>query len=142
MSLTLESHRAGGRLQAIIRHQAAVAAFVPKLCLRCGAPIVYIEGHKISEIRRKKFCTRSCSARHHNHSVIILNSLNNKLSCTRCGNDIVGTNRRRKFCNNCLHDVRSEIAKANQPLSKSNFEPGFFRSVRMKQLEHEQAEAK
>jgi hypothetical protein len=133
---------AGGRARAITQHQKAIASFIPKTCLQCGNEIVYVEGGiKISQIRLKKYCNLSCAARHRHHKGYTV--LKKKRFCERCHDEIINAlSPRRRFCTVCLPIVRSEKAVNSQHFLKSKFEPGFFRAVRLRQIEHEQSEAK
>lgn len=42
--------------------------FNPKICKRCNKIIKIEKNQKVSDVRKKKFCSRSCSAIFHNHS--------------------------------------------------------------------------
>lgn len=71
----------------------------PNLCLCCQQPIYCKSNEKLSAIRQKKFCNRSCAARYNN-----LQRVQKVYYCSKCGK-IIGQGYEkfgsRKLCDEC-----------------------------------------
>lgn len=61
----------GGKASALKQREEALVKYYlsPNKCIECNA-IIEIGDKKVSEIRRKKFCSSSCSCRHSNKTRI------------------------------------------------------------------------
>lgn len=64
----MSSQSAGGRVTAVKLRQQALATYYqnPNRCLKCDLIIDVADNQKVSEVRRRKFCNKSCSAGYHN----------------------------------------------------------------------------
>lgn len=67
---------AGGKVMAIKQRTIALADYYknPIICKYCNNPIPVLDCEKVSTVRRKTFCNRSCKTSHTNHT----RSLNNQ----------------------------------------------------------------
>lgn len=85
----------------------------PNICFSCGNVIKVPDEVPVSEIRRKKFCNHSCSARF-NNTGRELKSISRSGHCEKCKEIISYKKRpdggysRRRFCDKCLFDLRSK----------------------------------
>ncbi len=68
--LTNEAKSLGGKVTAVLLRKKAIENYYlnPNHCLYCNKIIEVPEGKKCGEIRRKKFCDKSCAARLNNCS--------------------------------------------------------------------------
>lgn len=108
--------------KAIERYYAS-----PNFCHNCGTMIMVKEGQRATDVRRKKFCNRSCSVQYNNRlipkrkSAILVykqDSQNASLQvfrlCKRCntefevGRSACGKVRQRKFCDTCVSESRKQ----------------------------------
>jgi hypothetical protein len=90
----------------------------PNICLQCGSVINVPDNKRVSEVRRKKFCNRSCSASYTNNvkpkRVAIKDG-----GCKICGTTISykkmsnGRFSPRDYCDTCLRVVRSKNSRKN-----------------------------
>lgn len=64
----MKPQSAGGKVMAIRQRKAAIAKYYanPNFCKRCETMIQIRENEKVSETRKRKFCTRSCGASYNN----------------------------------------------------------------------------
>jgi hypothetical protein len=62
--ITQRAHSAGGKVMADRQRSEAIRRYYqnPNRCLNCGNVIEIVGDSKAAEIRKKKFCNRSCSA--------------------------------------------------------------------------------
>lgn len=62
------AHSKGGQVMAAKQKKIALDNYLlnPNLCLYCNNIILPKQNQKIAYVRRKKFCNRSCSAKHNN----------------------------------------------------------------------------
>ena len=71
----------------------------PNICPQCGKPILCGETEFVSNVKRRKFCSRSCSTTYHN-----LNKPKEPFYCQDCG-ELIGYGytqyHRRKYCDKC-----------------------------------------
>jgi hypothetical protein len=134
---------AGGIARGIISHHNAMASFVPKPCKQCGRLIEFNEGDKISWIKKKVFCDLSCSSKYNTN---LFCHPRRKDFCLKCAAEIpVPDTKRpvhRKYCDACLPLIRSENGFRIFPLGLGKLTSEMNRATRLKQLEHESAEAK
>ena len=63
-----ERYSAGGKATAIKLKNESLEKYYndPKVCKNCGNVIVVKENEKVSSVRKKIFCDRSCSTQYHN----------------------------------------------------------------------------
>lgn len=56
---------AGGKATALVLRAETIARYNenPQICENCGKTIPVTDGHKVSEIRQKRFCDHSCAAK-------------------------------------------------------------------------------
>lgn len=110
---------AGGKKQAIILRKEAIDKYYknPKICLYCGKVIEVGENQKVADIKRKKFCNQSCNARFSARNRSLKSSLG---FCEKCNTPIHykpsknGGYYRRKYCENCLSEVRAKNTSKKQ----------------------------
>ena len=114
---------AGGRVMAIRQRQAALDAyyFDPNYCRYCKKVIEVPDGAKVGEIRKKQFCGHSCSASFNNKEKCRNTggkngSLPVKYACNSCGAVL---NKKRKYCDGCLHGIYSKCRYAQINLEES-----------------------
>jgi hypothetical protein len=99
---------AGGKARGITERREAISKyyFNPIRCLNCGGIIPVPEDVKISVIKRKKFCSKSCAATY-NNKIYPKKHSSPYGRCQYCGSTIVLRKKRkggyfpRKYCNNC-----------------------------------------
>lgn len=119
----LKPQSAGGKASAIIQRQKSLEDYYnkPNYCLFCNKLISVPWQSKVAEIKKKKFCNRSCAASFNN-------SLNPKRKskqlsttfCTRCNCSITlspkkdGGFNNRKLCDLCLSLNRAETLTGNK----------------------------
>lgn len=106
----------GGQIMAKRQRDAALENYYsnPIRCKCCDKIIEVKENQKVSEVRKKKFCDRTCSAK--------VNSIGRECKfkkdigeCQRCCNTInykynsvAKTYYKRKYCSSCLIDIKKE----------------------------------
>jgi hypothetical protein len=90
----------------------------PNYCAYCGKIIEIREGQKACDVRVKKFCNRSCSAKFNNKGKNRWLHITGDCSrgfCANCGEEIKykrqkgGSYSPRQFCEDCLTTERSKI---------------------------------
>lgn len=89
----------------------------PAYCSYCGKIIPLVPGVKPSETKSKKFCDRSCAAKHNNRA-FPKRKIETQKKCERCGIDIElkkGSNYKRKYCPSCVTIVSSEKTSQRFP---------------------------
>ena len=122
--LSLDAHKAGGRIMAVRQREAALKAYYdnPSICAFCGAIIKVPEGGKVAEIKAKKYCNHSCAAKcqgpriDHKYAI-----------CAKCGGafelrrGVGGQFPRRKVCDTCNNSLltKGEVF-ANYPAHSAN----------------------
>jgi len=75
----------------------------PNYCLNCGNVIKVKKGRKLSETKRKKFCSHSCAASYNNS-----NGVKPKY-CKNCGKELSGKKRNNIYCDgNCQREYKSK----------------------------------
>lgn len=94
---------AGGKVMAIRQREDAIANYYlnPNRCITCNSVIEVTAKSKVSEIRKKKFCGHSCSAKYSNRNRVRSNTpkIIYAKKCIICGTE-VSTNRSR-YCIAC-----------------------------------------
>ena len=102
----------GGQATAIKLRKEALDRYYsnPNICLYCNSIIEVKLKQKIQEVRRKKFCSSSCSARHNNPS---RRTTPSTIKCKHCGDEVNNTNYKRKYCDKC-YTKRKYIKKKNE----------------------------
>lgn len=102
-----------GHVTAIkLRHEALNAYNAdPNLCKHCGSIIYVPDGVKVSHVRRKIFCNRSCAVAHNNHvhpkrKRTWSDRPLRKHCCRKCGEIISSHDGRRKYCTACKAIMR------------------------------------
>ena len=65
---TANAHSLGGKVTAVLLRERAVDRYNtnPNFCKFCHMKIEIQESQKISDVRRKKFCNKTCAARYNN----------------------------------------------------------------------------
>lgn len=99
MSLPWNPHSAGGKACAAIQKEQAAERYKnnPVVCKNCNK-LIEPNGRKFGEVRRTKFCNRSCAAKFHNRKRLkIKTSRCYVRTCEKCGIPITG----RKYCKSC-----------------------------------------
>jgi len=69
----------------------------PNLCLHCNNVIEVKEGESIANIRKRKFCDSSCSAKYNNK----ISKVKPKTYCLSCGKEL--SNRLTTYCDNTCY---------------------------------------
>jgi len=104
-----EAGKIGGIKQGKISHDNAVCKYYkePNICKYCHSVIKIKEGEQISQVRKKNFCSHSCSAQYNN-----LKRGRKIFKCVYCDKLIHQTNSRiRKYCDNiCQGKLRRKAA--------------------------------
>lgn len=82
--LSLDAHKAGGRIMAVRQREAALKAYYdnPSICAFCGAIIKVPEGGKIPQTRAKKYCNHSCAMKGQGPRPKIARK---STTCSKCG---------------------------------------------------------
>ncbi len=59
---------AGGKANAVISRQKSLDRYYsnPSCCLECESVILIRDGERASEVKKKRFCNRNCSAKYNN----------------------------------------------------------------------------
>lgn len=82
----------------------------PNRCLHCNSPILSVPSVKLSQTKEKKFCNRSCAARHNNAASRFPKRVKVKSACKDCGTEIDAEDSyRRTFCDECLERSRARV---------------------------------
>lgn len=118
---TLKAQQAGGRASAKKSREKALTRYYanPQHCRHCASVIPVPEGKKVAEVRRKKFCDRSCAAAFNNRGVSRHGSNDATFICTECKSEHEKPRRKnrkkgrydRKICDRCLPGLASRRAK-------------------------------
>lgn len=60
--------KAGGAARAVSQRREAIERYLkrPNLCEFCGLPILVRDHERVPEVRKKKYCSHSCAAKHSN----------------------------------------------------------------------------
>jgi hypothetical protein len=96
----------------------------PNLCLTCKKVIEVKDGQKLSEVLKKKFCDRTCSAIYNNSKRVKtvkrtdrprVQTKDQVLHCERCRSVLLlekknGRTLSKKYCPDCRRKIQSEIA--------------------------------
>jgi len=93
----------------------------PNLCLHCGKIIPVPEKVKVNEIRKKKFCDNSCSAKYYNPGA----KRKKVKHCRYCQKEL--NHRRKKYCDlNCKleFEYKTYIQKWKQKIESGNTKNG------------------
>ena len=100
----------------------------PVICQQCGKIIEVKEGEKLFDIRRKKFCSKTCSAIYNNkkreEDGYTLKDKKKIGKCFNCGKEIeVGLNSQEKvYCDDCrrkrINFTRIEPVRRKSPIKK------------------------
>lgn len=103
---------AGGQVMAIRQREEALKRYYssPNICKHCNQIIKVRDHEKVSEVRKRKFCSRSCAASYNNSG-----RFNQPEGhCEKCGIEIVFVRRKnggyskRKYCDNCVKLVKAK----------------------------------
>lgn len=74
----------------------------PNKCLHCGKPILPQEGQRLSDVKKKKFCSHSCSASYNNSKRS--NTKDESNYCPICGKP---KTKKAEICSDCYNQSRS-----------------------------------
>lgn len=95
-----------------IKREEALSSYYkdPSVCQHCGQIIGVKDKQKINEVKKKKFCDRSCAAKY-NNSAFPKRNPTKVVLCKNCGKEVkltprsnsVGGYIKREFCNECKH---------------------------------------
>ena len=97
---------------AKLRRQALNSYYLnPNRCRHCGAVIRVPEKSKVTDIRSKRFCNRSCAAAYNNHAYPKRKRSDNRpmISCHSCGILINTGDLRRRYCDTCKYQSRRVV---------------------------------
>lgn len=125
---SIEQIKQAGLLGCKVLHDKAIKRYYddPNKCLLCGKIIEIEDEQKISDVRKKKFCNSSCSAKYNNTKRIKMSSIT---ICEKCG-DIIYLNsnnkggfNKRKYCDRCavLNCKRNGENAKNRMREKNGF---------------------
>lgn len=127
-----DSSRLNGLKGGMIIRQKALERYYlsPNHCLWCGKMIEVKEGQKVTDVKVKKFCDRSCAAKYNNQGVTRHGTPGGKkrppkeqpivfhthTECDRCGQIIKLKKQKkgycnRKYCDICYPLMRKEITR-------------------------------
>lgn len=105
----------GGQVTAIRLRQQALDAYyrIPNSCKRCGSVIEVPNGVKVTLVRKKVFCNRSCAVGHNNHVCpkrkrTWSDRPLRTFPCHKCGELVTSRDGRRKYCDACKTTVRHQ----------------------------------
>ncbi|MDT7781344.1 MAG: hypothetical protein QOC99_3856 [Acidobacteriota bacterium] len=105
----------GGRVTAVRLRQKALSNYYesPNLCKRCGAVIMVPENMKVTQVRKKTYCNRSCSVGYNNHVFPKRKRTWEERplkthNCLNCNGEINSRDGRRKYCEACKAIVRHQ----------------------------------
>ena len=97
----------------------------PNICLQCGKIIRIKENQQVAEVKKKKFCDRSCASKYNNKKFPKRISKNVGL-CVKCGQTIIfkklkkGGYNPKKYCALCLKAKKVEVGNS---IAWHNFPP-------------------
>ena len=106
----------GGQVMAIRQRQEAIKKYYenPNHCKFCLKIIKVNEKQKVAEVRKKKFCDRSCAAKLNNSESPKITAVD-KGNCISCDQIINFTKRKgrngynkRKYCDSCLMNLKTK----------------------------------
>lgn len=100
----------GGQTTAKKLRKEALAKYYenPNICEYCGETIMVAEGKKVRSARKKRFCNRSCAAKHNNRKFPKRRAF--YPLCENCGQETgskPGSSYKRKFCPPCAKAARN-----------------------------------
>lgn len=129
----MSRHSPGGIAHGKIERAAAIAAYMlsPKTCRGCGTTLLPTETGKIAALKKRRFCDRSCAAKHNNR----LHGGKRKRTprlCAKCGID-TKAKRQRKYCAGCYRNPDIVAAKTRGECSRKEIQ-NHARSVVAKRL--------
>ena len=109
---TKNAQSKGGKSTSSIVKEKYLSAYLksPNTCLFCSSLILPNGRDKVSSIKRKKFCNRSCAAKYNNS-----NRLLKKKYCLNCGIEIKKSG---SFCRACWNTRMYEISLAELKLNR------------------------
>lgn len=118
-----ETTRPRGRA---VQGQRARALYnlAPSRCLRCDAPILAHPGEKLAEVRKRKFCGRSCAASHNNSLAVAPKKKAKPVWCTDCGVLLKNPSPSQKLCPDCKANRSNSLAH----LTKGQCTPAAMRA--------------
>jgi len=101
---TLQAQIAGGKATSIILRKQALDRYYsnPILCRQCKKVIPVKEHEKVFEVRRRKFCDKSCAASY-NRNRQGTSKLPKSIKCALCGTAVEIHKYFRKYCDSCKH---------------------------------------
>jgi len=102
----------------VLRERSIVRYYEnPNRCLYCATIIDVLDGQKVSDVRRKKFCNQSHAAKYNNKRHPKRGRLPAAGICERCGCEVQysyrknGGHVKRRYCPECLLRVQVEQAQ-------------------------------
>ncbi|KKN22309.1 hypothetical protein LCGC14_0916410 [marine sediment metagenome] len=103
----------GGQVTAKVLREKAIREYhqEPNYCGHCGEAIEVKEGQKICEVRKKRFCTRSCAQRHNNKHRHLHRE---KKECATCAADmtnLLSKEKSRAHCPDCQGNFYAQKTK-------------------------------
>lgn len=112
---------AGGKAGGAVLHRRAVERYraSPVICRHCKEIVPLRPGVKPSEIKRLKFCSRSCAAKHNNLAGFAQKRFKKPrkiILCRRCNAPVMVP--RRVFCTSCNKTRSILVTLGNKPIGK------------------------
>lgn len=105
---------AGGKTSAEKQRKEAIDNYYqnPKKCLYCESIIEVREGVRVAEIKKKKFCNKSCAASFNNKSYP-KRIAQTHIECLNCNEHVIlnkgangSINNKKKYCDECRKIIR------------------------------------
>jgi hypothetical protein len=112
--ITREAQLKGSKKGAETNRQKSINAYYqnPRKCLFCGE-IIELNGQVAGQVRKKKFCNRSCAASYNNSQTPKRIKEGN---CNTCGKLI---SKARKYCDICLTNKWAKAVKNVRAITRS-----------------------
>ncbi len=101
----------------------ALYNMAPNRCQQCGTAIIAEPDEKLSEVRKRKFCGRSCAASHNNSLAVAPKRKSRPVWCTDCGAQLTGAAPSQKLCADCRANRSNSLAR----LTKGESSPADLR---------------
>ncbi len=117
---TTKAQKAGGRATALKLRKEALRCYYdsPNHCLACGRVIEVRSNERVSRVKRRKFCNKSCATKHHNavspkrapQEVVYTKSTTTVNNIRRRARKAYAESGKSRRCSICSYDKHVEIA--------------------------------
>lgn len=106
---TIAKGSAGGKARALLQRKQAIDGYMknPVICGNCNNAIPVLTGEKVSAVKKKKYCSRACSATANNKKRKVFYIWS---ECGLCKSMFRNnpTGYKRKYCNSCVNKAKSK----------------------------------